>query len=255
MLFRSGYLVCWLSYLSLQLVGQTFLSFQWDILLLEVGFLCIFTANAPIESTAPWLPRFLAWLADVIIRGIVYLGLMMVLAEFGDVGVGLSLLVYFVLEWFYPVLFELMMGGATPGKRWLGLRVVNDDGTPVRLAGSVVRNLVRFVDFLPALYAFGLISMMYNRDFKRLGDLSAGTLVVYVEDSQRIADVDAASSMEPPWPLTPDEQMTLVDFAERRSHFTDEWADALASTAGPLVEGSPAPADRLSAYARWIAGT
>ena len=55
------FLVLWAAYLSLQLVGQTFLSFQWDILLLEVGFLCIFTASAPASSATAWLHRFLAW--------------------------------------------------------------------------------------------------------------------------------------------------------------------------------------------------
>jgi len=55
------FLVCWASYMSLYVIGQTFLSFQWDILLLEVGFLCILTSSAPTSSPAPWLHRFLAW--------------------------------------------------------------------------------------------------------------------------------------------------------------------------------------------------
>ena len=53
--------IVWINYLSLYIVGQTFLSFQWDILLLEVGFLCIWTAQAPVGSPVAWLYRFLAW--------------------------------------------------------------------------------------------------------------------------------------------------------------------------------------------------
>ena len=60
-----AFVFCWMSYLSLQLMGQTFLSFQWDILLLECGFLCIFTINASVDSGTSdilvWLHRFLAW--------------------------------------------------------------------------------------------------------------------------------------------------------------------------------------------------
>jgi len=55
------FFVCWVSYMSLYLIGQTFLSFQWDILLLEVGFLCIISSSAPGNSPAPWPHRFLAW--------------------------------------------------------------------------------------------------------------------------------------------------------------------------------------------------
>ena len=60
--------------------------------------------------------------------------------------------------------------------------------------------------------------------------------------------------LEPPWPLSPQEQKTVVDFAERRDQFTAERADELALAAGPLVAGDERPAERLAAYARWIAG-
>ena len=95
-------------------------------------------------------------------------------------GQGLMLLGFFLLEWFYPVFFELR-SGATPGKRAMGLRVVHDDGTPVGAVASVIRNLLRVADFLPLFYAAGLVSCLVDRDFRRLGDLAAGTLVVHSE--------------------------------------------------------------------------
>lgn len=200
------------------------------------------------------LPRFLAWILDVTIRLIFYLGLQIALGGLGDFGMGLYLLIVFFVEWFYPVLFEVYWGGATPGKRGLGLCVVNDDGTPVRPTASIVRNLVRFVDFLPVLYGFGLLSCMFHPQFKRLGDLSAGTVVIYLDAAQQSVKPAVDSALEPPLPLTPQEQKTVVDFAERRAQFTAERADELALAAGPLAQGAGAPADRLVAYAAWIAG-
>ncbi len=89
------------------------------------------------------------------------------------------LIVAFLLEWLYPVAFELTRWGATPGKRALGLKVVMDNGLPVTPAASLTRNLLRVADFLPFLYGFATVCLLTRRDFKRLGDLAAATLVVY----------------------------------------------------------------------------
>ena len=64
---------------------------------------------------------------------------------------GLALLL-FLVQWWYMVLFEVLNQGRTPGKYWLGLRVVHDDGTPVGWTSSLTRNLLRFVDLLPFGY-------------------------------------------------------------------------------------------------------
>ena len=68
------------------------------------------------------------------------------------------------------------------GKRALGLRVVNANGTPVGWVASVVRNLMRTVDMLPLLYGFGLVAALADRHSRRFGDMVAGTLVVHVEN-------------------------------------------------------------------------
>ena len=60
----------------------------------------------------------------------------------------------------------------TPGKRMLSLQVIHDDGTPVRLPASMMRNLLLVVDFLPLLYAAAVITMMLNDRFRRIGDLA-----------------------------------------------------------------------------------
>ena len=71
--------------------------------------------------------------------------------------------------------------------------MLNDDGTPVRWPGALTRNLLRAVDFLPFLYGVGLVAMLANRDFKRLGDLAAGTVVVYQAAAAEPAQNDPRS--------------------------------------------------------------
>jgi uncharacterized RDD family membrane protein YckC len=87
-------------------------------------------------------------------------------------------LIAFAFFWGYYIFFEMLWNGQSPGKRWAGLRVIRTDGTPITLAESIVRNLVRIVDFLPAYYGVGVVTMFVNGQSRRLGDLAAGTLVV-----------------------------------------------------------------------------
>ena len=94
--------------------------------------------------------------------------------------------------WLYYVLFEAFSDGQTPGKRMMRLRVVRDGGLAITVAASAVRNLVRIVDMQPiVMYVVGFISMVLNRQGKRLGDLAAGTLVVR-EDAVKQPTVLAA---------------------------------------------------------------
>lgn len=76
------------------------------------------------------------------------------------------------------MVFEITMNGQSLGKRALGLRVIKVHGYPISFSDSVIRNLVRIVDFLPLFYGAGLLAMLLNKNWQRLGDLAAGTLVV-----------------------------------------------------------------------------
>ena len=84
----------------------------------------------------------------------------------------------FFVMWVYWTLLEVTWHGQTPGKRLLRIRVVKGDGSPVTLFSSAVRNLLRIVDFLPACYPVGLITMLVDKKHRRLGDLMAGTVLV-----------------------------------------------------------------------------
>ncbi|HUF27251.1 MAG TPA: stage II sporulation protein M, partial [Gemmatimonadaceae bacterium] len=91
----------------------------------------------------------------------------------------LYILFQFALVWGYYVLFEALRDGQTPGKRYLGLRVVQDGGYSISLSASVVRNLLRIVDLQPAFtYGVGIVSAAFSSSGKRLGDMVAGTFVV-----------------------------------------------------------------------------
>lgn len=206
------------------------------------------------------VPRALAWLIDLLIRGGIMIALGMVLSLLGAAGMALLVLAWFVINWWYPVLFEVLSGGATPGKKAFGLRVLHEDGTPVGWGPSVVRNLLRQVDFLPAAYAAGLVSMLCNRRFQRLGDLAAGTLVVYNATSTNASgdggDLAPGRVEAPPLPLSPDEQQVILSFAERSGKLNPERAGELASLLSPLTASHGADsAERLLAWARWIKGT
>lgn len=187
--------------------------------------------------------RALAWGIDMAIRIAVYMMAGMVLPFLGAAGIGIWFILMFLVEWFYPVLFEVLAKGQTVGKMALGIRVLCDDGTPVGWYPSTVRNFLRFADFLPVLYGAGLVSMLLQRDFKRLGDLAAGTLVVYAERRvlrnariQGALEETTEALPMPPVPLTLEEQQALVAFATRTRELTNERAEELADLLVPLTD-------------------
>jgi len=96
----------------------------------------------------------------------------------------------FLVFWGYYILFEIIWNGQSPGKRWQHLRVLQSDGMPIGASESAIRNLVRFIDFLPLFYGFGLITMFTNSQARRLGDFAAGTLVVHEESSVTLDDLN-----------------------------------------------------------------
>lgn len=189
---------------------------------------------------------------DTLIKGGLYLALTPLLG-FSGLGLGLVLLGMFVLEWFYPVLFEIWRG-ATPGKRAMGLMVVQDDGTPVTPAASVIRNLLRVVDFLPLFYGTGLVSTLVDRDFRRLGDLAAGTLVVHVEPRLSRGEIPRHAPLPLPRPLPLEAQQAILDYAERSPRLSPQRRAELAEALSWLSHRKGAAAeDAVLGYANFLA--
>jgi uncharacterized RDD family membrane protein YckC len=200
--------------------------------------------------------RLHAWGIDTVARLVGYGLAAIPLGLLGRVGTGMFFLVLFLGEWLYPVLFEVLRGGATPGKRALGLVVVHDDGTPVGWGASLLRNLLRFADFLPLAYGFGLATMLLHPDFKRLGDLAAGTLVIYRESGDgTVLAVPEAPPMPPAVRLEPDERSAVVAFVERMPLWGEARAAELASLAAPLTGAhGEAGVRHLAGIANWLLG-
>ena len=201
------------------------------------------------------VPRALAFAIDLAIRVAMFGVAASLLSQIQIAGTGLILITAFLIEWFYPVAFEVWWQGASPGKRAFGLAVLNDNGTPVTFGASLTRNLLRAVDFLPFLYAFGLVSMLLNRDFKRLGDLAAGTVVVYRDRPGVRAPIPAARPVRPAFILNLAEKRAILDFAERFATLSQERADEVAAHATPLVRASSAPAQVLLGIANQQRGS
>ena len=203
------------------------------------------------------VPRALAWSVDFLLRAAVVLLVSLLAAYFGPAGWGLVLIAAFFVEWLLPAWFEAMWRGQTPGKRMFRLAVLNDDGTPVRWPGALTRNLLRAADFLPFLYGVGLITMLMNRDFKRLGDLAAGTVVVYQpEKAASVQAIPPSPAVAPPVALNLEEQRAVLELAERSATFTRERFEELAELPTPLVGRAvrEAAATRMLSIANYLAG-
>ncbi|MEN0039114.1 MAG: RDD family protein [Cellvibrio sp.] len=179
--------------------------------------------------------RILAQLLDILIRFGITAVIFIILSLLGGMGVGIALILTFLLEWFYPVFFEVTRQGRTPGKKWMGIRVVNDDGTPITFGPSLLRNLLRVVDFLPMLYLTGIIASLCNRQFKRLGDLAAGSMVIYEAPPAREPNFEVRGQLPVPADFSTDEQRALLAFAERSKYLSAERQSELATILQPLL--------------------
>lgn len=204
--------------------------------------------------------RALAWGVDLLIRGLSVAILAALLTWFGRASMGLMMLVLFIAEWLYPVLFEVLWHGRTPGKRAFGLAVVRDDGLPVDWGSSFLRNLLRTADFLPGMFGAALISMMTTKSFKRLGDLAAGTIVIYaardIAPGWRVERGTGLLPHAPVVPLTLDEQRAVIAFASRAAALGPSRADELALVAAQTLDGRThslaSPRERVVAVASWL---
>ena len=95
------------------------------------------------------------------------------------------ILVLFLILAGYFAFFEWAWSGQTPGKRWLKLRVLREDGRPITFWEAAVRNLLRTFDMMPVpFYSIGLISVFSTTRDQRIGDMVAGTVVVREREAE-----------------------------------------------------------------------
>ena len=207
--------------------------------------------------------RFLAAAIDHLIQATAIVAIVLVagltagwqlFAEMGTWTAALTVLAVFAIYWGYFVVFETLWSGQTPGKRVMRLRVVREDGRPVRFFEVFVRNLLRLaLDFQPVgSYAIGVVSIIFSARSKRVGDFVAGTVVVKERSTEApsLAEIISISQIEqqrleragtPPFiadtrTLTEGELRAIEAFLKRRFELTEINRVALAARiAQPIV--------------------
>ena len=167
-------------------------------------------------------------------------------------GLAVMAIAIFCVQWGYYIVFEGVFDGQTPGKRLLRLRVVRDGGYSVTFGASAVRNLIRFIDLQPFVtYGVGMLSVIFSKQGKRLGDIVAGTIVVREGLVRQLAPAESKASTES-MPaletlLTEEEYVVLERFMERRGSLDQERRSALATQlASRLASALPANAASLA---------
>ncbi|MGB2247973.1 MAG: RDD family protein [Alcanivorax sediminis] len=202
-------------------------------------------------SLAGPVPRAMAYGIDLVIRLVVFGILSAIVGVFGNVGTGMLLISLFLLEWFYPTLFEAFRHGQTPGKKFMGIAVVHSNGTPLSFNGSLIRNLLRTADAFPLFYFLGFISTLISPRFQRLGDMAANSVVIHVESSASAVKPDDSSATPPDWPLSREDQLALLAFQERHAQFSEPRQQELAQLAYPELS-PPLALQRLKGVTRFL---
>lgn len=198
--------------------------------------------------------RSLAYAIDLTIRGVALSIISIVLAFAGNIGIGIILLISFLLEWFYPVLFEIYGDGQTIGKKRMGLTVVNDDLTPINWGSSLIRNLLRFADFFPFAYLFGFISMAVTKKFQRLGDLAAGSIVIYKKKAKTTSTLPKCQSHPSPISLSLEDQIAIISFTERHDDLSEDRQQELANILNEVTQQKSDGINYLRGIGSWLLG-
>ena len=205
------------------------------------------------------VPRALAYTIDLTIRFGVLTVLFIVVAllGLGAAGTGFLLIAYFLMEWWYPVIFEVYRGGQTIGKKAMGIKVVNDDLTPIRLGASLTRNLLRTADFFPLFYATGSLSILMTARFQRLGDLAASTIVIYKQDGQYdLSGLEEIKPVAPTGQLNEEQQIAFINFTLNRGGLSQARQTEIAEIIRPRLSKR---VDDAAMYVRgvgkWLLGS
>ena len=95
----------------------------------------------------------------------------------------------------YPCVMEILMRGRTPGKRIAGVRLVTHDGSVPAVSAFLLRNVFRLIDSFPAFYGVGLVTSVITKNHVRIGDLAAGTLLVYEGTDESVLEYVSAQAL------------------------------------------------------------
>lgn len=216
--------------------------------------------------------RLPAYLLDLLISvgGAIVVTILLTLAfslvQLTGIGLGIALVLWFVVTFFYHGLFEALWNGQTPGKRVCGLRVVTIEGLPIHPWQAILRNILRAADALPAAtlgltgvpvptYLAGLVSCACTSRYQRLGDLACGTMVVIEQQEERHgvtrihdkAVLDLAESIPRGYRPSRSLAAALSNYVARRQIFTPRQRQEISRhVAEPLIARWGLPTDTNS---------
>jgi len=216
--------------------------------------------------------RFLAIAVDTVLQATISFAGFMALSVFqlpvllrsviGVLGPALAILFTFCVYWGYFAFFEILWSGRTPGKRLAGIRVIKDTGRPINAFEAIGRNVLRAVDFLPAMYAVGVVCMMLNRNSRRLGDFVAGTIVVHDKQSEALrpnwqAERSVTMTTGQVGAMTADELQLIETYLQRRldldEYVRSRMADQIVSRITARTGVRPAPDQNVDDFLEAVA--
>ncbi len=141
--------------------------------------------------------RFIALVIDLLIQ--IGLGLVIVISaillnfDFQNIEdqiqnrnsfvIALCILLIFIITHGYFIFFDIIFNGQSPGKKVAKIKVLKETGEPINFIDSILRNILRLADFLPMFYIAGAIFVIFTKDYKRIGDYAANTIVIKIKDS------------------------------------------------------------------------
>lgn len=134
--------------------------------------------------------------------------------------IGISLLLYGVINYSYFIVMELTMNGRTIGKKVMKLRTIRNNGQPLTLKHSAIRNLLRiFID----MFGVGPVLILFTKDHKRLGDMAASTIVVLEEEKTPPVTLESLQKINEHFSyyLSEEEYELLRDYFSRREKMED----------------------------------
>lgn len=223
-------------------------------------------------ETAGLGSRALALLIDLAIQGVllalasVALAALAVAGQGATAGIVVALLFVTAVLLGYPIAFETLWRGRTPGKAALGLRVVTTDGAPIRFRHAAVRGFLTLVDFYLTSGAAAVLCVLFTADNQRLGDLAAGTLVLRERTGAKAPapvsfavppGYEAYAATLDPTGLTGDDHVAVRSFLLRATSLPPETRNALArqlaTTVAAHMGHTPPPGTHPEAFLACVA--
>ncbi|MFW6022095.1 MAG: RDD family protein [Halanaerobiaceae bacterium] len=178
--------------------------------------------------------RTAAVVIDMLIQGVIFflLGLAIYILsvynpwiwdEYYGWVIGISLILYAVIFYGYFIVMELNMNGMTPGKKVLKIRTIRNNGQPITLKHSAIRNLFRpFIDML----GIGPILIFFSKNHKRIGDYAASTIVIIEKSNNRpisLENLQISDSLLD-YELEKDELQLLKEYLNRKNNIDNYYA-------------------------------